>query len=218
VFEPTNRAVDIITFIKTDWNFMYGDSKEMITSDAPVSNVNEVDLHLVVDSDHAGEKFTSRSRTRFVIYLSMATLVWFSKHQPTVDSNVFGAEFVGMKNGIETCRGLRYELIMMDVALSGPTYVYVDNMSVVHNTHRPESVLKKNPNSICYHTLSESSSMVDSIIGHGFSVENPANIFVKLLPLPQPPVRARTDARTNQSAQRATQLRRVLARVYAVSI
>jgi hypothetical protein len=40
----------------------------------------------------------------------------------------------------------------------------------------------------------------------------------KLLPLPQPPVRTRTDARTNPSAQRATQLRRVLARVYAVSI
>jgi hypothetical protein len=40
---------------------------------------------------------------------------------------------------------------------------------------------------------------------------------IKLLPLPQPPVRARTDARKNQSAQRATQLRSVLARVYAVS-
>jgi hypothetical protein len=40
----------------------------------------------------------------------------------------------------------------------------------------------------------------------------------KLLPLPQPPVRARTDTRTNPSAQRATQLMRVLARVYAVSI
>jgi hypothetical protein len=41
---------------------------------------------------------------------------------------------------------------------------------------------------------------------------------VKLLPLPQPPVRARMDARTNPSAQRATQLRSVLACVYAVSI
>jgi hypothetical protein len=41
---------------------------------------------------------------------------------------------------------------------------------------------------------------------------------VKLLPLPQPPVRARTDAQTNPSAQRATQLRSVLARLYAVSI
>jgi hypothetical protein len=41
---------------------------------------------------------------------------------------------------------------------------------------------------------------------------------VKLLPLPQLPARARTDARTNPSAQRATQLRSLLARVYAVSI
>jgi hypothetical protein len=41
---------------------------------------------------------------------------------------------------------------------------------------------------------------------------------VKLLPLPQPSMRARTDARTNPRAQRATQLRSVLARVYAVSI
>jgi hypothetical protein len=42
-------------------------------------------------------------------------------------------------------------------------------------------------------------------------------LFVKLLPLPQPPLRAHTDARTNPSAQRATQLRSVLARVYAVA-
>jgi hypothetical protein len=40
---------------------------------------------------------------------------------------------------------------------------------------------------------------------------------VKLIPLPQPPLRARTDAQTNSSAQRATQLMSVLARVYAVS-
>jgi hypothetical protein len=41
---------------------------------------------------------------------------------------------------------------------------------------------------------------------------------VKLSPLPQPPMRARIDERTNPNAQRATHLRRVLARVYAVSI
>jgi hypothetical protein len=40
---------------------------------------------------------------------------------------------------------------------------------------------------------------------------------VKLLSLPQPSLRARMDARTNPSAQRATQLRSVLACVYAVS-
>jgi hypothetical protein len=85
---------------------------------------------LFVDSDHAGEQFTRRSRTGFVIYLNMAPIVWFSKRQPTVESSFFGAEFVAMKNGIEKCRGLRYKLRMMGVTLSVPTFVYGDNIHV----------------------------------------------------------------------------------------
>jgi hypothetical protein len=65
--------------------------KEMIPSDAPVPHGKELDLRLFVDSDHASEQFTRRSITVFVIYLNMAPIVWFSKHQPTVESSVFGA-------------------------------------------------------------------------------------------------------------------------------
>jgi hypothetical protein len=119
----------------------------MIPSDAPVPRGKEVDLRLFVDSDHAGDQFTRRSRTGFVIYLHLAPIVWFSKCLPTVDSSVFGAEFVAMKNGIETCRDLRYKLIMMGLALSVPTFVYGDNMYGVHNTQRTESVLNKKSNS-----------------------------------------------------------------------
>jgi hypothetical protein len=54
VFDPTYPSVDMGTFINTDWKSM---------SDAPVSRGKEVDLRLFVDSDHAGEKFTRRSRT-----------------------------------------------------------------------------------------------------------------------------------------------------------
>jgi hypothetical protein len=148
----------------------------MIPSDAPVPHVNEVYLRLFVDSDHAGEQFTRRSNTGFVIYLNMAPIVWFYKRQPTVESSVFGDECVTMKNGIETCRGLRYKLRMMGVTLSGPTYVYGDNIYVVHNTQWPDSVLKKKSNYIWYNTVRESSSMGESIIGHAPSVENPADI------------------------------------------
>jgi hypothetical protein len=135
VFDPTYPYFDMGTFIKTDCKSMYGDVKEIIPSDAPVPRGNEVGLRFFVDSDHAGEQFTWRSRTGFFIYLNVAPIVWFSKHQPTVESSVFGAEFVAMKNG--TCRGLRYKLIMMGVPLSGPTFVYGDNMYVVHNTQQP---------------------------------------------------------------------------------
>jgi hypothetical protein len=105
VFDPTYPSVDMGTFIKTDWKSMYGDVKEIIPSDAPVYHVKEVDLRLFVDSDHVGEQFTRCSITGFVVYLNIAPIVWFSKRQPTVESSVFGAEFVAMTNGIETFRG-----------------------------------------------------------------------------------------------------------------
>jgi hypothetical protein len=60
VFDPTYPAVDIITFVKTDWKSMCGDAKEMIPSDAPFPRGKEVDLRLFDDSDHAGEQFTRR--------------------------------------------------------------------------------------------------------------------------------------------------------------
>jgi hypothetical protein len=68
-FIPHTPAVDMGTFIKTDWKSMYGDVKEMITSDAPVPHGKEVnlDLRLFLDSYHAGEQFTRRSRTGFLV-------------------------------------------------------------------------------------------------------------------------------------------------------
>jgi hypothetical protein len=39
-----------------------------------------------------------------------------------------------MKLGVEALRGIRYKLRMMDIPVAGPTYVYGDNMSVIHNT------------------------------------------------------------------------------------
>jgi hypothetical protein len=86
-----------------------------------------------------------------------------------------------MNNGIETCCGLHYKLIMVGVALSGPTFVYGDNMYVVQNTQRPEYVLKKKSNSICYHAVRESVVMGDSIIGHVPYVDNTADIFTKVV-------------------------------------
>ena len=64
-----------------------------------------------------------------LIYCNMALIIWLSKRQPTIETSVFGAEFVAMKHGIETLRGLRYKLRMMGVPLTGPTFIYGDNKS-----------------------------------------------------------------------------------------
>jgi hypothetical protein len=124
VLDPTYPIVDMGAFNKTDWKSMYGAVKELVLSDAPVSRGKKAVVRLCVEYDHVGENFTRRSRTGFVIYLNMASIVWFSKHQPTMESSVFGSEFVVMKNGIETCRVLRYKLSMMEMNVGGPTFFY----------------------------------------------------------------------------------------------
>ena len=90
-----------------------------------------------------------------MIFVQSALINWVSKRQPTIETSVFGAEFVALKHGMETCRGLRYKLRMMGVPVDAPTYVFGDNQSVITNTTKPESQLKKKSNSICYHFARE---------------------------------------------------------------
>jgi hypothetical protein len=70
----------------------------------------------------------------FLIYLNMALIVWHLKKQSTIKTSMFGAEFVAMKQGMEALQGLRYKLRMMGVQINGTSYIYGDNMSVIHNT------------------------------------------------------------------------------------
>jgi hypothetical protein len=114
--------------------------------------------------------------------MNMALIVWHSKRQATIETSVFGAEFVAMKHGMETLRGLRYKLRMMGVPISGPSFIYGDNMSVIHNTQRPESTLRKKSNSICYHAVREAVAMGECLTGHIDTNENPADICTKVLP------------------------------------
>ena len=49
---------------------------------------------------------------------------------------------------IETLRGIRYNMRMMGVPIPGPSYIYGDNILVIHNTQCPESALNNKSNSI----------------------------------------------------------------------
>ena len=182
LFDPSYPDINRSDFKDYDWKEFYGNVKEPIPPNAPEPRGKDVDLRLFVDSDHGGNKLNRRSRTGYFIYINMAPIAWQSKKQAMVESSVFGAEFCAMKIGIETCRGLRYKLRMMGIPLSGPTYVYGDNQSVIHNTSKPESTLKKKSNSIAYHACRESVAMGESLTTHISTHLNPADLATKVLP------------------------------------
>jgi hypothetical protein len=148
-FDPTVPYCDERAFKQCDWKEFYVDVAEAIPSNAPEPRGKKVHIRMYVDSDHAGEKRTRRSRSGFFVFINSALIQWVSKKQATIETSVFGAEFVAMKLGMESLRGLRYKLRMMGVPIFGPSLIYGDNMSVIHNTQRPESTLKKKKQCNC---------------------------------------------------------------------
>jgi hypothetical protein len=84
-----------------------------------------------------------------------------------------------MKTGIELVIGLRYKLRMMGVPLDGPTRVLADNMSVVNNTSRPESQLKKKSNSIAYHFCREVVASKAAFVTYEPTATNIADMLTK---------------------------------------
>ena len=64
-----------------------------------------------------------------------------------------------MKQDVGALRGIRYKLLMMGIEVAGPNYIYGDNMSVIHNNYKPESVLNKKSNIICYNFVREAVTM-----------------------------------------------------------
>jgi hypothetical protein len=180
IFDPTYPVIDEDSFQHHEWEELYGDVSEAIPTNAPPPLGKDVDLRMMVDSDHAGDKSTRRSRTGFLIFLNMSLIAWLSQKQPTIESSVFGAEFVAMKNGVEALRGIRYKLRMMGVPLTGASYVYGDNMSVIHNTQRPESTLRKKNLSICYHAVREAVAMGEILTTHIKTDNNLSDFMTKV--------------------------------------
>jgi hypothetical protein len=85
-----------------------------------------------------------------------------------------------MKLDVEAVRGIRYKLRMMGVPIAGPTYVYGDNMSFIHNTQRPESTLKKKNLSICYHAVCKAVVMGEILTSHVRTENNFSDFMTKV--------------------------------------
>ena len=56
--------------------------------------------------DHAEDEVSCTSRSDFLIHVNTALMQWFSKKQSTVQTLVFGAEFVAMKHDVDALIGL----------------------------------------------------------------------------------------------------------------
>ena len=185
VFDDTEPEYDECRFKVRDWSEFYPDAKEALPPNAPAPRGQSVTTSCFVDTDHAGCRATRRSHTGIIIFVNRAPILWYSKWQNTVESSIFGSEFVAMKTAVEMIEGLWYKLRMMGVEIDGATNVFCDNDSVVKNSTLPESTLKKKHNAISYHRSREAIAAGTIRVAKEDGDTNLSDILTKLMPGPR---------------------------------
>ncbi|KAL7475938.1 hypothetical protein ACHAW6_001835 [Cyclotella cf. meneghiniana] len=115
IFDPMEPDVRKSDFVECDWREFYAGATKAIPPNASKPLGKGVTLRMFVDSDHAGDKLSRRSRTRFFIFLNHGMIDWLSKKQSMIEASVFGTEFSALRHGIENLCGIRYKLHMMGI-------------------------------------------------------------------------------------------------------
>ena len=186
VFDPSEVEFDRSDFERKDWSYsIYNSSdtdlKEQLPPGMPTPRGRGFCMRVYVDSDHAGDTVTRRSRSGFVVFLNNAPIYWSSKKQTSCETSTFGSEFIAMKQACEYTRGLRYKLRMMGIPVDEPSFIFGDNQSVLCNTMMPESTLKKKTQSIAYHFVREGCARDEWRTAYISTHENVADLMTKPL-------------------------------------
>ena len=185
VFDPSDPTINEQDFERRDWassEFGHVEGKEELPPNMLEPRGMGFMIVAKVDTDHASDTVTRRSRTGILVYLNCSLIHWWSKKQASIESSSFGAEFIAMKQCCEYLRGLRYKLHMIGIPCDEPSHIYGDNQSVLPNTTMLDSTLMKKSQSIAYHFVHEGSACGEWRTASVNMHDNEANLLTKPLP------------------------------------
>ena len=185
VFDPRCPDLDDLEWPNYDWKEFYPDVRnEVKPPDIPEPRGEAMSLSMFCDAAHATCHVTRRSTTGIIFFANGAPISWYSKRQNTIESSVFGSEFVALKIAMEMNEALRYKLRMMGVPIEGETSGFCDNKLVDTNATIPQSTLQKKHNMIAYHKVRESVASGAIRLRHEKGKENMSDALTKFLPAP----------------------------------
>jgi hypothetical protein len=87
VFNPTPVQFDRSLFERQDWSFSQYGCEEMVEElpdGMPVPLGQSMTMRVYVDSDHAGDMLTRRSRTGYKVLLNGAPIYWNSNFEEEI--------------------------------------------------------------------------------------------------------------------------------------
>jgi hypothetical protein len=105
----------------SNWMEFYPDARKEIPKDLPPEKRPRVRMTVYVDADHGYDLATRRSITGILVMLNNTPIRWISKRQNTVETSIYGSEFVASRIDTELILEIRYMLQSLGVELDGPT-------------------------------------------------------------------------------------------------
>jgi len=122
---------------------------------------------------------TGRSVTGILHLVNKTPIDWYSKKQATVETAIYGSEFIAACICVDQSIDLKNTLCYLGVPVCKKAYMFVDNKSVVDSSTIPHAKLHKHHNALSFHHVRE--AIAAAIIGfyHIDGNENPADILSK---------------------------------------
>ena len=98
MYEPTVKNVcEVVGRYLDEWKYSYPEAHQMIPRHMPEAIGKYVVIKAYVDANHAGNMETKRSHSGIIIFVNNAPIIWYSKHQNTVEDYSFGLDFFALR-------------------------------------------------------------------------------------------------------------------------
>ena len=158
---------------------IYKGAREIIPDDIPEPLGRPVVCTSYVDANLYHDLTTGRSVTGTLHFFNRTPIDWYSKKQSTVETATYGSEFVAARTATEQIIANRTALRYLGIRVTGPTYLFGDNHSVVDSATVPQSKLNKRHVALSFHRVREAIAAKVLRFEWIASGENPADILSK---------------------------------------
>ena len=72
-----------------------------------LTKTDELEMSVFIDADHGHAKVSGRSVTGVIVVVGSTPVCWSSKHQTSVQTSTFGAEFAALKTAVKVAVDIR---------------------------------------------------------------------------------------------------------------
>ena len=134
---------------------VYGSVKEEIPKDIPKPLGKRVITTTFLDANLLHDIVTGKFSHSCITFVNTTPTDSFLKRQATVETAMYGSEFVAAKTATELIMDLRNTLRYLGVPIMTKAYMFGDNRSVLTSSTIPQSILNRRHNILSYHRVRE---------------------------------------------------------------